>query len=133
MNLLYLDLLYADNSRFVILRGSAGSGKSYALAQRAILSLMQSKVKWLVLRKVGKSLRESVFALVKSVISDMDFYEHFKINKTDMSIEFVNGSMIIMSGLDDVEKLKSIHGVDKIWIRAKACLSESISSHSSLQ
>jgi len=116
--------LYDNNSRFVILRGSAGSGKSYALAQRAILSLMQSKVKWMVLRKTGRSLRESVFSLLKDVIAELDMYEHFKVNKTDMSIEFANGSMIIMSGLDDVEKLKSIHGVDKVWIEEASEITE---------
>jgi phage terminase large subunit len=116
--------LYTDKSRFIILRGSAGSGKSYALAQHAILSLMQEKVKWMVLRKTGRSLRESVFALLRSVIAEMDLYEYFKVNKTDMSIEFANGSMIIMSGLDDVEKLKSIHGVDKIWIEEASEITE---------
>jgi phage terminase large subunit len=116
--------LYNEKSRFIILRGSAGSGKSYALAQRAILSLMESNIKWLILRKTGRSLRESVFSLLRDVIAEMDLYKHFKVNKTDMSIEFANGSMIIMSGLDDVEKLKSIHGVDKIWIEEASEITE---------
>ena len=117
--------LYTDKSRFTILRGSAGSGKSYSIAQWVIVSLMKNNIKWMVLRKTGRSLRESVFALLKAVISDMELSEYFRINKTDMSIEFIHtGSIIIMSGLDDVEKLKSIHGVDKVWIEEASEITE---------
>ena len=39
-----------------------------------------------------------------------------KINKTDMTIELPNGSVFIMRGLDDQEKIKSISGIDDIVI-----------------
>lgn len=42
-----------------------------------------------------------------------------------MSIECIaTGSSVIMTGLDDVEKLKSIHGVDKAWIEEASEITE---------
>lgn len=119
------DPIYTDDMRFIILRGSAGSGKSYAMGQRVILSMLENKVKWLILRKTGRTLRESVFSLLKAIISDINLTSYFMINKTDMSIEFKpTGSSIVMSGLDDVEKLKSIHGIDKVWIEEATEITE---------
>ena len=86
---------------------------------------MKYNTKWLILRKTGRSLRESVFALLKAVISDMDLTQYLRINKTDMSFEFLpTGATIIMSGLDDVEKLKSVHGIEKIWIEEASEITE---------
>ena len=104
--------------RFIVMRGSAGSGKSYALAQFIVFSLLTNyNLKWLALRKVAITLKESVYALLNDVIIDMGVRSKFKINKTDKSFECISTmSSIIMVGLDDVEKLKSIHGIDKIWM-----------------
>jgi len=42
--------------------------------------------------------------------------EEFDVNLTDKTITYKkNGSQIMFSGLDDVEKLKSIEGVTGIW------------------
>jgi phage terminase large subunit len=40
----------------------------------------------------------------------------FKVNKSDMEITCRNGNQIIFTGLDDVEKLKSIAGITDIWV-----------------
>ena len=121
------NFLYKCNDRFVILRGSAGSGKSYSTAQFVVYSMITNPgIKWLVLRKTATTLKESVYALLKDVISDLGVYSKYRINKTDKSFEFLpNGSQVIMAGLDDVEKLKSIHGVDKVWIEEASEITES--------
>lgn len=61
-------------------------------------------------------MKDSVFALFKSTISDWGLYEHCKINKTDLTIELPNGSHFIFKGLDDEERLKSIANIDDIWV-----------------
>ena len=61
-------------------------------------------------------MKDSVFALFKSTISDWGLYEQCKINKTDLTVELPNGSHFIFKGLDDEERLKSIANIDDIWV-----------------
>lgn len=70
----------------------------------------------LVLRKVANSLRESCFSLLKEIIYSYGCESLFTINKSDMSIECINGNRFILRGLDDVEKIKSINGITDIWV-----------------
>lgn len=63
----------------------------------------------LVVRRTGKSNRDSTFALLKQIIIKWKLYKHFKINESDLRIKcLLNNNEIIFAGLDDVEKLKSI-------------------------
>lgn len=107
-----------DKNRFIVVYGGAGSGKSYAVAQILLMKLMSEPGhKMLILRKVARTLRFSVFALFRQIISDLNLSEMFSINKTDMTIRFNgNGNEIWFLGLDNVEKLKSIVGITDAWI-----------------
>ncbi len=110
------EVLFNDKSRIEVIYGGAGSGKSYAAAQKIVLSCLSSKkYKWLVVRKVAKTIRFSVFALIKKIISDWGVYSLFKVNKSEFNIICDNGNEIIFLGLDDVEKLKSIDGITSVW------------------
>lgn len=110
---------FEDKARWLISYGGAGSSKSYSTAQKILLDrIMQEEGhRYLVVRKVAKTLRVSVFQLFKDIIVQLDEYDNFKINKTDMTIEYIlNGSQLLFFGLDDIEKLKSIQGITSIWI-----------------
>ena len=69
----------------------------------------------LVVRKTQASLRDSCFALFKSILYDWKIGEQCKFNKTNLEIEFPNGSRIIFKGLDDAEKIKSIADISDIF------------------
>ena len=104
-------LYLLDNiKRYLVLYGGAGSGKSFFVVQRYIYKLLKSKkFNLLVVRATGKSNRDSTFALFKQVINKWRLSKYFKINESDLRIKcLLNGHEIIFSGLDDVEKLKSI-------------------------
>jgi len=106
-----------NKSRYRIIYGGSGSGKSHYLAQETIINMLQNKdYNYLVVRKTAKSIRNSVFESVVTLIKDMNFIEMFRINKTEMSITCINGSKLITAGLDDVEKLKSIANINRIWV-----------------
>ena len=115
---------FDDTTRWLISFGGAGSAKSYSTAQKILLDriMQEPNHKYLVCRKVAKTLRVSVFQLFKDLISalaeqDSDILKDFKINKTDMTIIYLpNNSQLIFMGLDDIEKLKSIQGITSIWI-----------------
>lgn len=110
---------FEDKSRWLISYGGAGSAKSYSTAQKILLDrIMQEEGhRFLIVRKVAKTLRVSVFQLFKDLISQLEEFDNFKVNKTDMTIEYLpNGSQLLFFGLDDIEKLKSIQGITGIWI-----------------
>lgn len=110
---------FEDKSRWVISYGGAGSAKSYSTAQKILLDriMQEPNHRYLVVRKVARTLRVSVFQLFKDLISELDEIQNFKINKSDMTIEYLpNGSQLLFFGLDDIEKLKSIQGISGIWV-----------------
>lgn len=119
--------LLSNTKRYKTLKGGAGSGKSYAVTQIEILIALQRKETTLFLRKVGATLRNSVFALIKNVLSEENLVPgvDYIVNKTEMSFEFPEtGSKFILSGVDDVDKLKSIAGITRIVIEEATELTE---------
>ncbi|ELC8449226.1 PBSX family phage terminase large subunit [Clostridium perfringens] len=103
-------------TRVNVFYGGAGSGKSKFIVQKMFYKLLNDKRKCLVVRKVGATIRESIFAEFKTLIADLGIYNQCSINKTDMTIELPNKSQFIFKGLDDSEKIKSIQGIDDIII-----------------
>ena len=111
--------LFVDKSRYQIAWGGAGSGKSHIVARKILYRLLKEthvKHNFLIIRKVDRTIKRSVFALVKNIISRWGLTKEFTYNLTDKTIIHKStGSQIMFSGLDDVEKLKSIEGVTSIW------------------
>lgn len=116
-NKTYLPQLDNYDTRFNVFYGGAGSGKSVFAFQKMILKYLKyEKRKCLVIRKTQNSLKDSCFALIKTILSDWHLYDQCKINKTDLTIELPNGSNFIFKGLDDAERIKSIADIDDIVV-----------------
>ena len=96
--------------------GSAGSGKSYTICQKLIIRCCNEKLRILVCRRYGTTLRQSVVKQFKEVIDAWKLSKYIKMRETDFTITFPNGSEIIFTGLDDEEKLLSLTNVSTIWI-----------------
>lgn len=123
---------YLENdSRYLIMYGGAGSGKSFFIDQRYIYKMLcKDMCNLLVVRKTGKSNRDSTFALFKQVITKWRLRKYFKINESDLRIKcLLNDNEIVFAGLDDVEKLKSITfskgELTDIWIEEASEIQES--------
>lgn len=112
----FLPLLYDYSHRWEFWCGSAGSGKSYTIAQKIILRCCNEPMRVLVCRRYGTTLRNSCFALFKEILDKWKLTSYVKIKETDMTIEFPNSSKIIMIGLDVEEKLLSINDISTVWI-----------------
>ena len=117
--------LYFDKHRYLVLMGGGGSGKSI-FAGMKILERVTTEAghRWLVCRKVARTMRESVFKQLASQAAEIYPNCGLKVNKSDMRLEFKNGSQIIFAGLDDVEKLKSIYNITGIWIEEASEVTE---------
>lgn len=117
--------LFADQNRYLVLVGGGGSGKSI-FAGRKVLERVTSEKghRWLVVRKVAKTLRESCFQQLKGQIAEHYNLSDWNINKSDMVMTYKNGSQILFAGLDDVEKLKSIYNITGLWVEEGSELDE---------
>lgn len=97
--------------------GSAGSAKSYFITQKLIARACKEKIRVLVCRKYGTTIRNTCFALFKDILTKWKLYpNHVSVRETDFNIKFPNGSEIIFTGLDEETKLLSLHDISVIFI-----------------
>jgi len=120
------DFLFNWDYETYLAIGGYGSGKSYTIAYKIILKLLEEKRKALIIREVFDTIQESCYDLICEILDDMgllttDRYE-FKKKKlkvlalrSPLRFRFPNGSQIIFKGMDDPKKVKSINGVSIVW------------------
>lgn len=117
---------HKTDARYRILYGGSGSGKSHYVAQEIILNMLScGDYSYLAVRKTARSIRHSVFKLLTDTIKEYDLTDCFHIKESDMSLRSVTGSELITSGLDNVEKLKSVANINRIWIEEATEITES--------
>lgn len=63
------------------------------------------------MRKIGRTVKNSVFQLLLDTLIDWKIADKCKINRTDFTITLPSGSSLLCGGLDDPEKIKSIVGI----------------------
>lgn len=105
-----------SKKRYIVMKGSAGSGKSVDTAQNYILRLMKDKGRNLVaMRKSDITNRDSTFAELTGAIYKMfgdKADKYWQITKNPLQITCkINNNTIIFRGMNDSkqrEKLKSI-------------------------
>lgn len=102
--------------RWEIHRGSAGSAKSYFITQKLIIRAINERIRILVCRRYGTTIRQTCFALFKEILEKWQLTPYVKIRETDFNITFSNGSEIIFTGLDEEGKLLSLTNIGTIFI-----------------
>lgn len=112
----FFPLLLDYSHRWEIYMGSAGSAKSYFIEQKLIARACREKIKILICRRYGSTIRHTCFSLCKEIIAKWQLTPYVKIRETDFNIKFINGSEIIFMGLDEETKLLSLNGVGAIFI-----------------
>ena len=116
-------LPYLDcGTRYLVLYGGAGSGKSVFAAQRFLVRLLSQPIcNLLVARKVGRTHKDSTFSLMKQIVRQWGLGDYFQFWETDMRLRCrLNGNEALFRGLDDTEKLKSLTfgkgDLTEVWI-----------------
>ncbi|MGE8207832.1 PBSX family phage terminase large subunit [Heyndrickxia sp. NPDC080065] len=110
------DFLFDWSTKFQFLVGGDGSSKSYHIALKLILKLLEEKRTALVVREVYETIRESCFSLLEEIVIDLGLEHKVKCVTSPMQIRFPNGSKIIFKGMDKPAKLKSINNILIIWL-----------------
>lgn len=101
----------ADRSyKEFILKGGRGSAKSSYASVEVILQLLQNpEIHAVVMRKVGNTLRTSVYAQYVWAVSALGLADKFKTTVSPMEIIYKRtGQKIMFFGADDPGKIKSI-------------------------
>ena len=109
-------LIIRIDSRYIWVRQANGSAKSYFITQKLIVRACREKIKILVCRRTGTTIRNTCFSLFKEILTKWQLLPYVKIRETDFNIKFPNGSEIIFIGLDEETKLLSLNGIGAIFI-----------------
>lgn len=96
--------------------GSAGSAKSYFITEKLIVRACKQKIRILVCRRYGTTIRNTCFSLFKEILGKWKLTKYVKIRESDFTIIFPNGSEIIFMGLDEETKLLSLNNIGTIFI-----------------
>lgn len=112
----FLPLLRDDTHDIIFLLGGGGSGKSYFSFQRAVIRCLMDRRKYLITRNTAVDLERSCW---QDTLAALDFFQikgEVKINKSLKTIEYPNGSIMLFTGLDDDQKIKSIPNITDIIV-----------------
>lgn len=111
------DILYNYDSPTELHYGGGSSGKSHGVVQKVVLKALQPwdvprRVLWM--RKVGRTIKDSIFEDVIRCLSSFKILPYCKVNMSDYRITLPNGAVFLFKGADDIEKVKSIKAVSDI-------------------
>lgn len=125
--------VHLSSHRYIVMKGSAGSGKSVDTAQQYIIRLMSQKGRNLVcVRKSDVTNRDSTFAELRKAINTLGVADFWESRLVPLSLTCYNGNQIIFRGVNDDtqrEKLKSITfangDMTDVWIEEATELTQS--------
>ena len=118
-----LEFLFSP-SRYKVLYGGRGSGKSWGVARALLVIGIQKPIRVLCARELQNSITDSVHALLADQIKAMKLEEFYEIQNT--VIYGKNGTEFLFAGLKhNITKIKSFEGVDLCWVEEAQTVSKS--------
>ena len=116
--------LLTEHWRIKFYYGGRGGGKSYAFADSLLIKGRMQKLVIACLREVQDSIKDSVYRLLCDRIA---FYQlnDYQIRETKIENK-ITGTQFIFKGLrdQDIQKIKSLEGVDIAWIEEGQSISK---------
>jgi len=111
-------------SRYKGAHGGRGSGKSHYFAEKLILKAFEAPVRFVCIREVQNTLRDSVHQLLIDKIQKFGLGGFF--DPMQGEVRGANGSLIIHRGMQsyNAESIKSLEGYDGAWVEEAQSLSD---------
>ncbi|HXZ41140.1 MAG TPA: phage terminase large subunit, partial [Terriglobales bacterium] len=110
-------------SRYKIIRGGRGSGKSWAIARALVLKAAARKLRILCTRELQLSIAESCHELLSAQIRKMGLGHKFEV--LTQNIRARNGGEFLFIGVgSNPEKVMSMEAVDIAWCEQAERMSE---------
>lgn len=103
-------------TRFLVVFGSTNSSKSVSVHQSELINILNADYDILFLRKYSADLRDSCYALLKQQAQRFGVYHLFDwiFSSVHEVRNTVTKHKILLKGVDDPERLKSIVGIKRI-------------------
>lgn len=110
-------------SRYKIIYGGRGSGKSYGVADALLIISCSKKCLILCGREFQNSIKDSVHSLIRQRIEALSFGNIFEITYDEIR-NIVSNSRFIFKGLrHNIDSIKSTAGITHLWIEEADTLS----------
>lgn len=91
-----------ENKRYIFLRGSSRSGKSYTALQHIIITCLTNPNKIVTIaRETQVSIKNTILVDFKDIMESIGRWDESRFNKVEMVYKFPNKSIIRFIGLDD--------------------------------
>jgi len=115
---------FEARNRYIVARSGRGLGKSYAVAQSIIIRMMRSKIFVFCGRYIQKSIKDSVYKLLKETADRMGVTGYFSFYRQEIICR-ATASVCVFGGLrDNLTSLKGLEGVDLCWIEEAECVTD---------
>lgn len=102
-------------SRYKVLEGGRGSGKSYAFGNTLVGKTLYEPLRVLCARETQNSIRESVHRLLSDQINGLGLSPFFNIQREAIYSDI--GAEFFFKGLHhNISEIKSIEGIDIVWV-----------------
>jgi phage terminase large subunit-like protein len=112
-------------SRYKVLYGGRGSGKSWGVARALTIKAFASPLRILCTREFQNSIEESVHKLLCVQIESLGLTPFFDIKQRSITCT-TTGSEFIFEGIRmNVQKIKSMEGIDIAWVEEAQVVPES--------
>lgn len=111
-----LEFLFTESSRYKVLYGGRGAGKTEGIAIALIILSTTKKLRIACFREFQSSIKQSVHSIIKQKILDLQLSDIFEV--TDTSIRcLTTGSEFVFAGLrHNIDNVKSMAFIDIAWI-----------------
>lgn len=111
-------------ARYKGAHGGRGGGKSHFFAEQLILRAFSEPIRWVCIREVQNSIRESVRQLLIDKVNKFGLQSRFTV--LDQEIRGANGALIIFKGMQsyNATNIKSLEGYDGAWVEEAQTLSD---------
>jgi len=104
----------SEPSRYKVLYGGRGSGKSWGVARYLLAMGIQKPLRILCARETQKSIADSVHKLLADQIRTLGLDGFYEIQKA--TIKGKNGTEFLFTGLRDAASLKSYESINICWV-----------------
>jgi hypothetical protein len=113
-----------DNaSRYKIIHGGRGSGKSWGVARALLMRGAERRLRILCAREFQNSLGESVHRLLADQAGELGLVGFYTVQEA--KIVGLNGTEFFFTGLHhNISKIKSLEAIDIVWIEEAQAVSK---------
>ena len=113
----------AKPSRYKVLWGGRGGGKSYAIADQLLVDGLQKPHRILCAREYQASIKDSVHRLLADRIEHWGLSSFYEIQRD--TIIGKNGTAFVFRGVrHNVQSIKSMSGLTRVWVEEAQTVSE---------